>query len=88
MLQKWPPGLQVARSYKISWLRGDLIAAVVLTGLLIPAGMGYAEVAGLPPVTGLYATIVPLLVYAVVGPSRLLVLGPDSALAPIIGASI
>ena len=88
MLQKWPPGLQVARSYKISWLRGDLIAAVVLTGLLIPAGMGYAEVAGLPPVTGLYATIIPLLAYAVVGPSRLLVLGPDSALAPIIGASI
>ena len=88
MLQKWPPGLQVARSYKISWLKGDLIAAVVLTGLLIPAGMGYAEVAGLPPVTGLYATIIPLLAYAVVGPSRLLVLGPDSALAPIIGASI
>ena len=88
MTQKWPPGLQVARSYQLSWLKGDLIAAVVLTGLLIPAGMGYAEVAGLPPVTGLYATIVPLLVYAVVGPSRLLVLGPDSALAPIIGASI
>jgi high affinity sulfate transporter 1 len=88
MLHKWPPGLQAARSYKISWLRGDLIAAVVLTGLLIPAGMGYAEVAGLPPVTGLYATIIPLLAYAVVGPSRLLVLGPDSAVAPIIGASI
>jgi high affinity sulfate transporter 1 len=88
MLQKWPPGLQVARSYKISWLRGDLIAAVVLTGLLIPAGMGYAEVAGLPPVSGLYATVIPLLAYAVFGPSRLLVLGPDSALAPIIGASI
>ncbi|CAB4907520.1 unannotated protein [freshwater metagenome] len=88
MTQKWPPGLQVARSYQLSWLKGDLIAAVVLTGLLIPAGMGYAEVAGLPPVTGLYATIVPLLAYAVVGPSRLLVLGPDSALAPIIGASI
>ena len=88
MTQKWPPGLQVARSYQLSWLKGDLIAALVLTGLLIPAGMGYAEVAGLPPVTGLYATIVPLLAYAVVGPSRLLVLGPDSALAPIIGASI
>ena len=88
MLQKWPPGLQVARSYKTSWLKGDLVAAVVLTGLLIPAGMGYAEVAGLPPVSGLYATVIPLLAYAVVGPSRLLVLGPDSALAPIIGASI
>lgn len=50
--------------------------------------MGYAEVAGLPPVTGLYATIIPLIVYALVGPSRILVLGPDSSLAPIIAAAI
>ncbi len=76
------------RSYERSWLKGDLVAGMVLTALLIPAGMGYAEVAGLPPVTGLYATVIPLLVYAVVGPSRILVLGPDSSLAPIIAASI
>ncbi|GAB91515.1 SulP family inorganic anion transporter [Gordonia rhizosphera] len=82
------PGLTVLRSYERSWLRGDLVAGIVLTALLIPAGMGYAEVSGLPPVTGLYATIVPLLVYAVVGPSRILVLGPDSSLAPIIAAAI
>ena len=65
-----------------------MTAGFVLTALLIPAGIGYAEAAGLPPETGLYATIVPLLAYALVGPSRILVLGPDSALAPIIAASI
>lgn len=85
---KWLPGVDTLRSYRRAWLRDDLRAGIVLTALLIPAGMGYAEAAGLPPVTGLYATIVPLLVYAIVGPSRILVLGPDSALAPIIAAAI
>ncbi|MGV9709927.1 SulP family inorganic anion transporter [Gordonia sp. NPDC003424] len=87
-ITRWLPGFLTLRVYHRSWLRGDLVAGAVLTALLIPAGMGYAEVAGLPPVTGLYATIVPLLVYAVVGPSRILVLGPDSSLAPIIAAAI
>ena len=84
----WLPSVEVFRNYQLGWLRNDVVAGVVLTALLIPAGIGYAEVAGLPPVTGLYATIVPLVVYAIVGPSRILVLGPDSSLAPIIGASI
>jgi high affinity sulfate transporter 1 len=87
-LARYLPGLVTLRSYDRSWLRGDIVAGVVLTALLIPAGMGYAEVAGLPPVTGLYATIIPLIVYALVGPSRILVLGPDSSLAPIIAAAI
>ncbi len=82
------PGVSIARSYRRAWLRPDIQAGIVLTALLIPAGMGYAEAAGLPAVTGLYATVVPLLVYAVVGPSRVLVLGPDSSLAPIIASSI
>jgi high affinity sulfate transporter 1 len=60
----------------------------VLTSLLIPQGMAYAALAGLPPVVGLYATMVPLLVYAVLGPSRILVLGPDSAVAPLVAAAI
>ncbi|WP_297004065.1 SulP family inorganic anion transporter [uncultured Corynebacterium sp.] len=85
---RWLPGLTVARGYRREWLRHDITAGVALTALLIPAGLGYAEVAGLPPVTGLYATIVPLLVYAVLGPSRILVLGPDSSLAPIIAAAV
>jgi high affinity sulfate transporter 1 len=64
------------------------VAAAVVTTLLIPAGMGYAEVAGLPAITGLHATIVALLVYAAVGPTRTLILGPDSSLAPIIAAAV
>ncbi len=87
-LADWLPGIAAARSYERSWLHADLTAGVVLTALLIPAGMGYAEVAGLPAVTGLYATVVPLLVYALVGPSRILVLGPDSSLAPIVAAAV
>ena len=66
----------------------DLVAAAVVTTLLIPAGMGYAEASGLPAVTGLYATVVALLAYATVGPSRTLILGPDSSLAPIIAAAV
>lgn len=82
------PGFATARGYRREWLRTDVTAGLVLTALLIPAGMGYAEAAGLPAYAGLYATIVPLLAYAVVGPSRILVLGPDSSLAPLIAAAI
>jgi len=87
-LERWLPGLSVVRTYERSWLRSDLVAGVVVTALLVPAGMGYAQAAGLPPETGLYATIIPLLAYALVGPSRILILGPDSSLAPIIAATI
>ncbi|GAA2032572.1 sulfate permease [Agromyces tropicus] len=86
---RWiPPGVRTAMHYRREWLVPDLRAGLVVTALLIPAGMGYARVAGLPPETGLYATIVPLLAYALFGPSRILVLGPDSALVPIIAAAI
>lgn len=88
-MPRWvPPGIELARTYRRDWLVPDLRAGIVVTALLIPAGMGYARVAGLPPETGLYATILPLLAYAIFGPSRILVLGPDSALAPIIAAAI
>ncbi|WP_432677910.1 SulP family inorganic anion transporter [Rhodococcus pyridinivorans] len=82
------PGIATARAYRLEWLRPDITAGLVLTALLIPAGMGYAEAAGLPAYAGLYATIVPLLAYAVVGPSKILVLGPDSSLAPLIAAAV
>jgi high affinity sulfate transporter 1 len=85
---KWLPGLYTLRHYRIGWLRSDLAAGLVLTAVLVPVGMGYAEAAGLPAIYGLYATIVPLLVYAVFGPSRILVLGPDSSLAAMIAAVI
>ncbi len=87
-VSKWVPGLALVRDYDGSCLRHDVVAGLILTAVVIPAGIGYAEASGLPPVTGLYATIVPLLAYALVGPSRLLVLGPDSALAPIIAISV
>ena len=78
------PGIATARSYKLSDLPHDLFAGLVLTTMLVPVGIAYAVASGLPGIYGLYATIVPLLVYAVLGPSRILVLGPDSSLAPII----
>jgi high affinity sulfate transporter 1 len=85
---KWLPGLYTLRHYGRGWLRNDLMAGLVLTAVLVPVGMGYAEAAGLPAINGLYATIVPLIAYAIFGPSRILVLGPDSSLAAIIAAVI
>lgn len=82
------PGVTAARRYRPGWLRYDLAAGVVLTALLVPQGMAYAELAGLPAVTGIYATMIPLLAYAVFGPSRILVLGPDSAVAPVVAAAV
>src|SRR6266699_2788481 len=84
----WLPGLQAVRSYRREWLAKDVIAGVVLTTLLVPQGMAYAELAGLPPITGLYTSILCLAGYAVFGPSRILVLGPDSSLGPMIAATI
>jgi high affinity sulfate transporter 1 len=85
---QWLPGWQVLRDYQRSWLRRDVAAGLVLTTMLLPVGLAYAEASGLPGICGLYATIVPLLAYAVFGPSRILVLGPDSALAPLILAVV
>ncbi|MBK6697950.1 MAG: sulfate permease [Myxococcales bacterium] len=76
------------RHYQRRWLAQDLGAGLVLTAILVPAGMGYAEASGLPAITGLYATIVPLLAYAIFGPSRIMVLGPDSGLAALVGAAV
>jgi high affinity sulfate transporter 1 len=86
--EHWVPGVRVARSYERRWLRADLVAGVVLAAILVPQGMAYAELAGLPPVTGLYTTIACLVAYALFGPSRVLVLGPDSSISPLIFAAI
>ncbi|MBO0874032.1 MAG: SulP family inorganic anion transporter, partial [Pseudonocardia sp.] len=82
------PGLAALSGYHARWLPKDLVAGLVLTTLLVPQGMAYAELAGLPPITGLYTSILCLLGYAVFGPSRILVLGPDSSLGPMIAATI
>src|SRR6476469_2660928 len=82
------PGLAALRSYRPGYLRQDLVAGLILTALLVPQGMAYAELAGLPAITGLYTSILCLAGYAVFGPSRILVLGPDSSLGPMIAATI
>ena len=84
----WLPGLWILKNYKRAWLAKDVVAGLVLTSLLVPAGMGYAEASGLPAITGLYATIIPLIAYAIFGPSRIMVLGPDSGLAALIAAAV
>jgi high affinity sulfate transporter 1 len=80
----WLPGLDTVRRYEAPSLPHDVFAGLVLATMLVPVGIAYAEASGLPGIYGLYATIVPLLVYALFGPSRILVLGPDSALAAVI----
>jgi high affinity sulfate transporter 1 len=76
------------REYPPAWLRHDIVAGLVLTTMLVPVGIAYAEASGVPGIYGLYATIVPLLAYALFGPSRILVLGPDSSLAAVILAVV
>jgi MFS superfamily sulfate permease-like transporter len=85
---RWLPGLQILRGYQASWLPRDLLAGLVLTTMLVPVGIAYAEASGVPGINGLYATIVPLLAYALFGPSRIMVLGPDSSLAALIIAVV
>ena len=87
-IARWMPGLARLRSPAPGDLRADLVAGLAVTSLLIPHGMAYAELAGVPAVTGLYTTVLALVAYAVFGPSRLLMLGPDSSLAPLIAAAI
>src|SRR4029453_10751653 len=86
--QRWLPGLLMLRRYEAAWLRNDIVAGLVLTTMLVPVGIAYAEASGVPGVYGLYATVIPLLVYAAFGPSRILVLGPDSSLAAVILAVV
>jgi high affinity sulfate transporter 1 len=81
---QWLPGLATARSYEATWFPHDLVAGVVLTTMLAPVGIAYAVASGVGAIYGLYATIACLLAYAVFGPSRILVLGPDSSLATVI----
>ncbi len=86
--KRWLPGLQIISRYEAAWFPRDLMAGLVLTTMLVPVGIAYAVASGVPGIYGLYATIVPLLAYALFGPSRILVLGPDSALAAVILAVV
>ena len=81
---RWLPGLTTLRQYRLAWLASDIVAGLVLATMLVPVGIAYATASGVPGIYGLYATIIPLLAYALFGPSRILVLGPDSSLAAMI----
>lgn len=87
-LLDYVPGIAAVTSYERAWLGKDVVAGLVLSALLVPQGMAYAELAGLPAITGLYTSILCLVGYAIFGPSRVLVLGPDSSLGPMIAATI
>src|SRR6187455_1866428 len=87
-LDRWVPGLALLRLHGLPSARQDVAAGVILASLLVPQGMAYAQLAGLPPITGLYTSITCLVAYALVGPSRILVLGPDSALGGMIAATV
>jgi high affinity sulfate transporter 1 len=81
---RWFAGLQTFRGYKWAWLRHDLLAGLALTAVLVPVGIAYAVACGVPAIGGLYATIFALLAYALFGPSRVLVIGPDSSLVALV----
>ncbi len=87
-LERWVPGFGVIARYQRQDALRDLGAGLVLSGLLVPQGMAYAMLAGLPPITGLYTTVAVLVAYFLFGPSRILVLGPDSSLGPIIALTV
>jgi len=87
-LRRWFPVLNLFSDYRPSWAGRDLGAGVVLAALLVPAGMGYAEASGLPAIQGLYATLAALVAYTIMGPSKVLILGPDSSLVPIVAATV
>ena len=82
--RRWLPGLATFRSYELAWLTHDLVAGLVLATMLAPVGIAYAVASGVEAIYGLYATIASLLAYALFGPSRILVLGPDSSLTTVI----
>ncbi len=87
-LECWLPAIDVVRNYTIAKLLKDTIAGIALTAVILPVGMAYSQAAGLPAIHGLYATISTLIAYAIFGPSRILILGPDSSLAALIAATI
>jgi len=81
MLQRYFPILEWGRSYNRETLSSDLMAAVIVTIMLIPQSLAYAMLAGLPPVVGLYASIMPLVAYALLGTSRTLAVGPVAVIS-------
>lgn len=85
-LARWLPGVAALAGYRLEWLRGDLIAGVSVAAVAIPVAVAYSEIAGFPPIVGLYSAILPLLAYALLGTSRHLIVNPDAATAAMVAA--
>lgn len=88
MMKQYIPILEWLPNYQRNWLRGDFLAGITVGVMLIPQGMAYGLLAGLPPVYGLYASIVPLFIYAIFGTSRQLSVGPVALVSLLVIAGI
>lgn len=82
------PGIIWIRTYRVSWLPSDAVAGLTLAAVILPIGMAYGQLAGLPPVAGVYASMLPLVAYAIFGSSRLLIVGPDASSAALVAAAV
>lgn len=87
-LNRIAPGLTMFRGYRLGWLRDDVAAGLSVAAVALPIAIAYAQLAGFPPVVGLYASILPLLVYAVLGTSRQLIVNPDAATCAMVAAIV
>jgi high affinity sulfate transporter 1 len=87
-IETWIPGLRVLRTYRREWLRSDLVAGLSVAAVALPIGIAYAQLAGFPPVVGIYSAILPSVAYALFGSSRQLIVNPDAAACAIVAATV
>lgn len=87
-LTRWLPGLDNLLHYRSAWLRPDVVAGLSVAAIQIPTAIAYAQIIGFPAQVGLYACILPMLIYALVGSSKQLMVGPDAATAAMVAAAI
>jgi sulfate permease, SulP family len=85
--ERWVPGVGVIRAYEVSWLPKDFAAGITLGAVMVPVGLAFGEMAGVP-LAGLYAGMLPLIAYAVFGSSRQLIIGPDASMAALVAVSV
>lgn len=88
VFNRYLPALSWGRAYQREWLTGDLLAGLIVTIMLVPQGMAYALLAGLPPQVGLYASIAPLLLYGLLGTSRVLAVGPVAIVSLLVASGV
>jgi len=87
-ITRWLPGVEVIRTYRSEWLRSDLVAGLSIAAVALPIGIAYAQLAGFPPVVGIYSSILPIVAYAIFGSSKQLVVNPDAAACSIVAATV